>query len=38
MLLHGKLRRPLDIFDLFLHGIPWLLLLIKLVLPPWRMK
>jgi len=30
MLLHGKLQRPIDIFDLLLHGVPWLLLVIKL--------
>jgi hypothetical protein len=31
MLAHGKLSRPLDIFDLFLHGAPLLLLLVKIV-------
>ncbi len=30
MLASGTLTRPLDIFDLVLHGTPWLLLLIKL--------
>ena len=30
MLLAGELTRPLDIFDLFLHGTPWVLLLLKL--------
>lgn len=30
MLASGTLTRPLDIFDLVLHGAPWLLLLIKL--------
>lgn len=29
MLFRGKLVRPLDWFDLLLHGIPWLLLLLK---------
>ncbi len=29
MLSAGTLKRPLDWFDLFLHGIPWLLLIIK---------
>ena len=29
MLLQGTLTRPLDIFDLFMHGTPILLLLIK---------
>ena len=27
----GQLVRPIDIFDLLLHGVPWLLLLAKLV-------
>ena len=31
MLFTGELHRPIDIFDLFLHGVPWLLLSIKLV-------
>lgn len=31
MLVVGELTRPLDIFDLLLHGAPWLLLAIKLV-------
>lgn len=30
MLAGGNLTRPIDIFDLFLHGIPWLLLGMKL--------
>jgi hypothetical protein len=30
MLSKGQLVRPLDWFDLFLHGVPWLLLLLKL--------
>ena len=30
MLADGSLVRPLDIFDLFLHGTPWVLLLLKL--------
>jgi len=34
MLASGGLTRPLDIFDLLLHGTPWLLLIIKLFLPP----
>jgi hypothetical protein len=29
MLSRGELRRPLDIFDLFLHGTPLVLLLVK---------
>ena len=31
MLFAGELRRPIDIFDLLLHGAPWLLLLAKLL-------
>jgi hypothetical protein len=30
MLVAGELSRPVDIFDLFLHGTPWLLLVVKL--------
>ncbi len=29
MLAAGELARPIDIFDLCLHGLPWLLLLAK---------
>ena len=32
MLAAEELRRPLDIFDLALHGAPWLLLAAKAVL------
>jgi len=36
-LMQGELTRPLDIFDLFFHLTPFLLLLIKLILEqPWR--
>jgi len=31
MLILGELSRPMDIFDLLLHGAPWALLTIKLV-------
>ena len=31
MLFAGTLVRPIDIFDLFLHGTPLLILLLKLV-------
>jgi hypothetical protein len=31
MLAGGELTRPIDIFDLFLHGAPWILLILKLV-------
>jgi len=30
MLAGGTLSAPMDIFDLFLHGVPWALLLLKL--------
>ena len=32
MLAAGELTRPIDIFDLFLHGTPWILLIVKLSL------
>jgi len=32
MLGAGTLSRPIDIFDLFLHGIPWLVLIAKVAL------
>ena len=31
MLLHGTLRRPIDIFDLFFHLLPILLIFLKLL-------
>ncbi|MFW2441017.1 MAG: RND transporter, partial [Arenicellales bacterium] len=31
MLFDGTLSRPIDIFDLALHGTPWVLLIIKAV-------
>ena len=31
MLFAGTLTRPVDIFDLFLHGVPLLLLVLKLM-------
>lgn len=31
MLMDGTLTRPLDIFDLFLHGAPTVLLLLKII-------
>ena len=34
MLVQGNLSRPIDIFDLFLHGTPVVLLILKL----WREK
>ena len=30
MLSKGQLRRPIDWFDLFLHGAPWAILLLKI--------
>jgi hypothetical protein len=39
MLRQGTLTRPLDIFDLFFHLVPAILLLIKLTLDrPWRRR
>ncbi len=32
MLLDGNLRKPLDWFDLLLHGTPWLILIVKTVI------
>lgn len=34
MLAAGELQRPIDIFDLFLHGTPVVLLILKLVRLP----
>ncbi|MCW8831356.1 MAG: hypothetical protein OQK32_07555 [Gammaproteobacteria bacterium] len=31
MLADGTLRRPIDIFDLFMHGTPSVLLIVRLV-------
>lgn len=30
MLLTGDLRKPIDIFDMLMHGVPWLILLARL--------
>ncbi len=30
MLVAGELSRPIDLFDLLMHGAPWALLLLKL--------
>lgn len=35
MLAAGELTRPLDWFDLALHGLPWLVLLAKLWRAAW---
>ena len=29
MLVAGQLVKPIDIFDLFMHGTPWVLLILK---------
>jgi len=31
MLIRGNLVRPIDWFDLVLHGFPWILLLLKII-------
>ncbi|MBM1219320.1 RND transporter [Ponticoccus sp. SC2-23] len=31
MLAAGELRAPIDVFDLLLHGVPWLVLILKLI-------
>jgi hypothetical protein len=31
MLFNGTLSKPIDIFDLLLHGTPWVLLVLKLI-------
>ena len=36
MLRAGSLRRPIDILDLVLHGIPWILLMLKAA-AAWRL-
>ncbi len=32
MLINGTLKRPIDWFDLVLHGVPWLILIVKIIL------
>jgi hypothetical protein len=36
MLFQGKLVRPLDWFDLVLHGTPWVLLIVKAIVSLMR--
>ena len=36
MLGKGKLVKPIDWFDLFFHGIPWVLLIMKVVISAKR--
>jgi len=31
MLFSGNLVKPIDIFDLFLHGTPWVILILKII-------
>ncbi len=31
MLIRGNLIKPLDWFDFFLHGFPWILLILKIM-------
>lgn len=31
MIAAGELSRPIDIFDLIMHGVPWILLILKLI-------
>ncbi len=38
MLAAGTLTRPIDIFDLLLHSLPWILLALKLVRDRWGSK
>jgi hypothetical protein len=32
MLLSGTLKKPIDWLDLLLHGVPWLILIIKIII------
>lgn len=36
MLARGKLVKPIDWFDMFFHGIPWILLIIKIAVSAKR--
>ncbi|MFN2156994.1 MAG: RND transporter [Anaerolineae bacterium] len=38
MLAAGSLSRPIDIFDLFLHGAPWVVLMLKVALGQFSMR
>lgn len=38
MLLNGELVKAIDIFDLFLHGTPWVLLLLKITFTLFQQK
>lgn len=32
ILFEGNLSKPIDIFDLLLHGTPWILLVLKMII------
>jgi hypothetical protein len=36
MLFQGRLVRAIDWFDFFLHGIPWVLLILKVIVTLFR--
>jgi hypothetical protein len=36
MLAHGELVRPIDWFDLVLHGTPWVILILKVIVSLMR--
>ena len=36
MLADGTLARPIDIFDLLMHGAPWTILLLKIALGQFK--
>lgn len=36
MLADGSLSRPIDIFDLLMHGTPWVIVLLKMLYRQWK--
>ena len=38
MLMKGTLIRPLDWFDFFMHGFPWVLLVLKVIAVLFKQK
>ena len=36
MLFHGTLVKPIDWFDLLMHGTPWLVVILKGIFAVWR--
>ena len=38
MLIKGNLIKPIDWFDLFMHGIPWILLILKVMASLFKEK